>query len=165
MVFDQNNKCADSNKPKVFIYSGKGDVGKTMVRAPLAIAMLSARHTVAVVSTDLMHSLGDALGVNLQGGFWVNVQLITGGGGDGLLKALEIDHTLTLKDFCDSIDGLLGKCSNNQGNMELSSALDTMGEIDDMLLDRTDKVVRPGHRAHRSHAVHALDALVPGQPH
>lgn len=73
--FDQDDEDPNSNNPKVIICGGKGGVGKTTTSSSLAIAMASAGHDVAVVSTDPAHSLGDALDMNLQGGSLVDVPL------------------------------------------------------------------------------------------
>ncbi|MEX2582769.1 MAG: ArsA-related P-loop ATPase, partial [Gemmatimonadota bacterium] len=45
---------------------GKGGVGKTTVAAALAVEIAVAGERVLVLSTDPAHSLGDALGVELD---------------------------------------------------------------------------------------------------
>ncbi|KAL7538931.1 hypothetical protein ACHAXR_008900 [Thalassiosira sp. AJA248-18] len=143
--FDQDDVDPESNNPKIVICGGKGGVGKTTTSSSLGIAMASAGHDVALVSTDPAHSLGDALDMNLQGGSLVDVPLfgvppIPGGSGDeGSLKAMEIDPTSALKELRDSIDKLIGK--NDGDNSELSSTLSSLGEIIDTLPAGTDEVV------------------------
>ncbi len=52
---------ARGSRPRILLYTGKGGVGKTSVAAATA-AMCAARgHRTIVVSTDIAHSLGDAL--------------------------------------------------------------------------------------------------------
>lgn len=142
-----------SENPKVVICGGKGGVGKTTTSSSLAIAMASAGHDVAVVSTDPAHSLGDALDMDLRGGSLVDVPLFgvvpapmvpgsTLEAGEGSLKAMEIDPSSALKEFRDSIDNLVGKKNNNgSGNSDLSAALNSLGEIIDTLPAGTDEVV------------------------
>jgi len=146
--FDQDDTNPETNNPKIVICGGKGGVGKTTTSSSLAIAMASAGHDVAVVSTDPAHSLGDALDMNLQGGSLIDVPLfgvppIPGGSGaeEGSLKAMEIDPTSALKEFRDSVDNLIGKNNNGDGNSELSSTLSSLGEIIDTLPAGTDEVV------------------------
>eukprot|EP00580_Thalassiosira_gravida_P001532 CAMPEP_0201605234 /NCGR_PEP_ID=MMETSP0492-20130828/5120_1 /ASSEMBLY_ACC=CAM_ASM_000837 /TAXON_ID=420259 /ORGANISM="Thalassiosira gravida, Strain GMp14c1" /LENGTH=805 /DNA_ID=CAMNT_0048069445 /DNA_START=190 /DNA_END=2607 /DNA_ORIENTATION=+ len=150
---DRNDRDeSDSNfDPKVVICGGKGGVGKTTTSSSLAIAMASAGHDVAVVSTDPAHSLGDALDMNLDGGSLVDVPLfgvpsMLTGSGEGSLKAMEIDPTSALKEFRDSIDNLIGKRNNGNddgdgGTSEISSTLNTLGDIIDTLPAGTDEVV------------------------
>mmetsp|Transcript_28085 Transcript_28085/g.44190 ORF Transcript_28085/g.44190 Transcript_28085/m.44190 type:complete len:830 (-) Transcript_28085:98-2587(-) len=140
----------ESNNPKMIICGGKGGVGKTTTSSSLAVTMASAGHKVAVVSTDPAHSLGDALDVDLRGGSLVDIPLYGvppvmtagGSGGEGSLQALEIDPTSALKEFRDSIDKLIGKNNNDSGNdSELSSALNSVGDLIDTLPAGTDEVV------------------------
>lgn len=151
---DDRRRNADSARiynPKVVICGGKGGVGKTTTSASLAIAMASAGHNVAVVSTDPAHSLGDALDMDLRGGSLVDVPLF----GvvpppptmtveeEGTLKAMEIDPSSALKEFRDSIDKLLGRntVSGSTSQSDLSSALRSLGEMIDTLPAGTDEVV------------------------
>jgi len=146
--FDRDDLNPDTNNPKLVICGGKGGVGKTTTSSSLAIAMASSGHTVAVVSTDPAHSLGDALDMNLQGGSLVDVPLFgvppimssSGAGDEGSLKAMEIDPTSALKEFRDSIDQLIGKKDNSDGS-DLSSTMASLGEIIDTLPAGTDEVV------------------------
>ena len=148
--FDENDNAPESNNPKIIICGGKGGVGKTTTSSSLAIAMASAGHNVAVVSTDPAHSLGDALDMNLNGGLLTDVPLFGippmpggSGGEEGSLKAMEIDPTSALQEFRDSIDKLIGKNSNDDagGNSEFSSTLNSLAEIIDTLPAGTDEVV------------------------
>ena len=145
MEFDEQDRDAESNNPKLVICGGKGGVGKTTTSSSLAIAMASAGHNVAVVSTDPAHSLGDALDMNLQGGTLTDVPLygvppMPGGlGEEGSLKALEIDPTQALKEFRDSIDNLIGR--DDGDGSELSSTVRSLGEIIDTLPAGTDEIV------------------------
>ncbi|KAL3766771.1 hypothetical protein ACHAWU_007434 [Discostella pseudostelligera] len=158
---DNRRKNTDSARiynPKVVICGGKGGVGKTTTSASLAIAMASAGHNVALVSTDPAHSLGDALDMNLHGGSLVDVPLYgvvppppaLGVEEEGSLKAMEIDPTSALKEFRDSIDKLLGKStdintdgssSSSSSSSDISSALRSLGEMIDTLPAGTDEVV------------------------
>eukprot|EP00984_Skeletonema_dohrnii_P016454 scaffold7327_cov134-Skeletonema_dohrnii-CCMP3373.AAC.4 len=146
--FDDDD--TESNNPKMIICGGKGGVGKTTTSSSLAVTMASAGHKVAVVSTDPAHSLGDALDVDLRGGSLVDIPLYGvppvmtagGSGSEGSLQALEIDPTSALKEFRDSIDKLIGKNNNDSGNdSELSSALNSVGDLIDTLPAGTDEVV------------------------
>mmetsp|Transcript_3756 Transcript_3756/g.8431 ORF Transcript_3756/g.8431 Transcript_3756/m.8431 type:complete len:852 (+) Transcript_3756:71-2626(+) len=142
----------DTSNPKVIICGGKGGVGKTTTSSSCAVAMASAGHNVALVSTDPAHSLGDALDINLKGGNLIDVPLVgvppimTSSGmkiGEGSLRALEIDPTSAIKEFKDSIDKLIGKNANelDGGNSEMSSTLRSLGELIDTLPAGTDEVV------------------------
>ncbi|EED96577.1 predicted protein [Thalassiosira pseudonana CCMP1335] len=139
----------DSNNPKMIICGGKGGVGKTTTSSSLAVAMASAGHNVALVSTDPAHSLGDALDMDLRGGQLIDVPLIgvppiiTLGGSDdeGSLKVMEIDPTSALKEFRDSIDKLIGKNDDSSDSSEMSSTLRSLGELIDTLPAGTDEVV------------------------
>ena len=152
--FDTDDLNPDVHNPKVVICGGKGGVGKTTTSSSLAIAMASCGHDVALVSTDPAHSLGDALDMNLQGGSLIDVPLFgvppmimsdgtqsSASGEEGSLKVMEIDPTSALKEFRDSIDNLIGKKDDDDGNSELSSTLSSLGEIIDTLPAGTDEVV------------------------
>ena len=62
-----------SSGPTVTVFGGKGGVGKTTTSAAAAVKMARAGHRVAIVSTDPAHSLGDALGAELNGGEGVDL--------------------------------------------------------------------------------------------
>jgi len=137
--------------PKLVVCGGKGGVGKTTTSASLAIALASAGHSVALVSTDPAHSLGDALDMDLRGGSLTDVPLYgvppapgaLPGGDDGTLSAMEIDPTAALSEFRDSVDRLIGKDREDggDGGSEISSTLSSLGEIIDTLPAGTDEVV------------------------
>jgi arsenite-transporting ATPase len=50
---------------RILVYTGKGGVGKTSVAAATALACADRGYRTIVMSTDIAHSLGDALGVEL----------------------------------------------------------------------------------------------------
>ncbi len=50
---------------RILVYTGKGGVGKTSVAAATALACAERGYRTLVMSTDIAHSLGDALGVKL----------------------------------------------------------------------------------------------------
>ena len=152
LVGFEEDGVGDSNNPKMIIVGGKGGVGKTTTSSSLAVAMASAGHNVALVSTDPAHSLGDALDMNLSGGSLIDVPLYgvppimtpSGSGGEeGSLKVMEIDPSSALAEFRDSIDKLIGKNNNDAdgNNSEMSSTLRSMGELLDTLPAGTDEVV------------------------
>ena len=145
---DTSNVDPDAARnPKLVVCGGKGGVGKTTTSASLAIALASAGHSVAVVSTDPAHSLGDALDMDLRGGSLTDVPLYgvplpgVPPGEDGTLSAMEIDPTAALSEFRDSIDRLIGKDREDGGGSEISSTLNSLGEIIDTLPAGTDEVV------------------------
>ncbi len=72
--------------PKMFIFSGKGGVGKTSVSAAISCRRASEGKRVLIASVDPAHSLGDSLGVSLDDH---EIHAIDGFGGK--LHALEID--------------------------------------------------------------------------
>ncbi|MFP8871152.1 MAG: ArsA-related P-loop ATPase, partial [Myxococcota bacterium] len=47
---------------RVLLHMGKGGVGKTTLSLATAMAAARSGHRVFVLSTDVAHSLGDALG-------------------------------------------------------------------------------------------------------
>jgi arsenite-transporting ATPase len=51
---------------RLILYVGKGGVGKTTLAAATAVRAAALGHRTLVVSTDLAHSLGDVLGVELH---------------------------------------------------------------------------------------------------
>lgn len=52
--------------PRVVLVTGKGGVGKTTTAAAMAVASARAGRRTLVMSTDVAHSLGDALDVDLR---------------------------------------------------------------------------------------------------
>ncbi|MDO5501722.1 MAG: ArsA family ATPase [Actinomycetia bacterium] len=68
-------RCGGADEPgattdlaRVLVCTGKGGVGKTTTAAALAVDAARCGSRTLVMSTDGAHSLGDALGVDLQGG-------------------------------------------------------------------------------------------------
>jgi len=51
--------------PRILLYTGKGGVGKTSIAAATALACAERGYRTIVLSTDIAHSLGDALGIQL----------------------------------------------------------------------------------------------------
>ena len=51
---------------RIILYLGKGGVGKTTVSAATATAIARSGKKVLIMSTDVAHSLADALGVELS---------------------------------------------------------------------------------------------------
>jgi anion-transporting ArsA/GET3 family ATPase len=56
---------ANDSDTLVIFYVGKGGVGKTTLAAATAVRAAELGHRTLVVSTDIAHSLGDILGVEL----------------------------------------------------------------------------------------------------
>ncbi len=54
-----------NRSPRILVYTGKGGVGKTSVAAATALACARRGYRTIVLSTDIAHSLGDALGIEL----------------------------------------------------------------------------------------------------
>jgi arsenite-transporting ATPase len=54
-----------NRSPRILVYTGKGGVGKTSVAAATALACAQRGYRTIVLSTDIAHSLGDALGIEL----------------------------------------------------------------------------------------------------
>ena len=46
--------------PRIIVYTGKGDVGKTSVAAATATLSAQRGHRTIVLSTDIAHSLADS---------------------------------------------------------------------------------------------------------
>ena len=56
---------ATGRATRILLYTGKGGVGKTSVAAATALTCAARGYRTIVMSTDIAHSLGDALGVEL----------------------------------------------------------------------------------------------------
>jgi arsenite-transporting ATPase len=62
----RRNQPASGDPPaRLILYVGKGGVGKTTLAAATAVWAAALGHRTLVVSTDLAHSLGDVLNVDL----------------------------------------------------------------------------------------------------
>ena len=138
--------------PRVVVCGGKGGVGKTTTSASLAVTMAACGHTVAIISTDPAHSLGDALDVSLAGGQLVPCPLVgvPGNTGEGSVSALEIDPSSAIKQFKGIVDQLVngggsGVQEDAGGGMDgsggLRNALKDLEEVFDTLPAGTDEVV------------------------
>ena len=121
---------ASSELSKVLVYGGKGGVGKTTTSSASAVRLAKLGHKVAIVSTDPAHSLGDALGVQLNGGEGVDLTpLMYDNPGNGELKAFEIDPDKEVGEFKDMLKSLsTPKAVENEGvNIgDLAGVLDTL---------------------------------------
>ncbi|MEP6807602.1 MAG: TRC40/GET3/ArsA family transport-energizing ATPase [Chloroflexota bacterium] len=60
-----NSPAQAVRPPRILLYTGKGGVGKTSVAAATALACAARGYRTIVMSTDIAHSLGDALGIEL----------------------------------------------------------------------------------------------------
>ncbi len=57
---------APHQQPRLILYVGKGGVGKTTLASATAVRAATLGYRTLAVSTDIAHSLGDALGVDLD---------------------------------------------------------------------------------------------------
>ena len=130
----------DGSGTKVVICGGKGGVGKTTTSSSLAISMAAQGHSVALISTDPAHSVGDAIDMNLAGGALINCPLIGVPQTEGTLDVLEIDPSAALGEFKGLIDKLLGK-EKDDDDSGLGNTLRELGEVFDTLPAGTDEVV------------------------
>jgi arsenite/tail-anchored protein-transporting ATPase len=140
---NENNKPP----PKVIICGGKGGVGKTTTSASLAVTMAAQGHSVALISTDPAHSLGDAIDMNLQGGKLLDCPLIgvPSSNNAGSLSVLEVDPSAALGQFKGIVDQLIGgggaSASANRQGSELRNTLRELEQVFDTLPAGTDEVV------------------------
>lgn len=125
-------KPPDGNEdgPKVVVFGGKGGVGKTTTSSATAVKLARRGHKVAIVSTDPAHSLGDALGVKLNGDEGVDITgMIYDNAGGGEVRAFEIDPDKEVEQFKTLLSGLSTPKAVTNAGMSLSdiaSVLDTL---------------------------------------
>ena len=112
------------------IFGGKGGVGKTTTSAAAAVKMCRQGHKVAIISTDPAHSLGDALGLDLNGDEGTDVTgMVYDNPGDGEIRAFEIDPEKEVGAFKDLLRGITtpDKVKAQGINIgDLSEVLDTL---------------------------------------
>ncbi|GKY94616.1 hypothetical protein MPSEU_000427100 [Mayamaea pseudoterrestris] len=135
------DKDDNAKEPRIVICGGKGGTGKTLSASSLAVSMAAKGHDVAVISTDPAHSLGDALGVNLDGGTLQGVPLIGVPATDGSLSAMEIDPSSALSQFKSLVDQFIGSDETAEGTGGIKKTLKDLGEVFDTLPAGTDEVV------------------------
>ena len=107
--------------------------------------MAAEGHSVALISTDPAHSLGDALDMDLSGGTLIHCPLIgvPGATGQGSLSVMEIDPSSALNQFKGIVDNLIGNGgdSSTAGASDLRSTLQDLESIFDTLPAGADEVV------------------------
>jgi len=137
----------DADNARFVVCGGKGGVGKTTTSSSLAITMAAEGRTVALVSTDPAHSLGDAFGIDFTGGEMVDVPLIGVPPTDGSLAVLEVDPGKSLGEFKGLIDKLIGSKVQGDGGSDgdaasgIGGTLRDLGAVFDTLPAGTDEVV------------------------
>ena len=104
---------------KLTIFGGKGGVGKTTSAASWGVQLADSGMRTLIVSTDPAHSLGDALGMQLNG---FPIEIDTGAatmgidiGGFGQLWAMEIDPQGALDEFKTLIEDSMGTAEGGGG--------------------------------------------------
>ena len=132
--FDHLLSASGAKEAKLVVCGGKGGVGKTTIAAAMAVRMAASGHKVALISTDPAHSLGDAVGMNLNGGNLQDCPLIgvPNNTGDGSLSVLEIDPAASLKQFKRVVDQLVGANDESGDNSGLRNTLKELQEIFDI---------------------------------
>ncbi len=127
---------------KFIICGGKGGVGKTTTSSSLAVTMAAQGHSVALISTDPAHSLGDAFAMQFNGGQLIDVPLIGVPPTDGTLSVMEIDPVTALQDFKKLVDNFIGNSNQNMDqNTAVSQTIKEISELFDTLPAGTDEVV------------------------
>lgn len=92
---------------RILIYTGKGGVGKTSITAATAIRLAEMGNRVLVMSTDQAHSLGDSLGITLNG---TPTTVMEG------LEALEIDPAVESKRAWGQLQDYLKEIISQKSN-------------------------------------------------
>lgn len=128
---------------KVMICGGKGGVGKTTTSSSLAVSMAAKGHTVALISTDPAHSLGDAIEMDLRGGALIDCPLLGVPPGEGALSVMEVDPAQALGQFKGVVDQLMGeeKDDGDSKNAGIRSTMKELQEVFNTLPAGTDEVV------------------------
>ena len=121
---------------KLTIFGGKGGVGKTTTAASWGVRLSDSGMKTLVVSTDPAHSLGDAVGIPLNGQPTLLDSAVDGSGGE--LWALEVDPKEALEEFRDtiksSLEGTAVGTDSGGGGFGASMGLpDLKAELSDML--------------------------------
>ncbi len=117
-------------------------MGKTTTSAALAVSMAAKGHTVALISTDPAHSLGDAVDMNLAGGKLIDCPLIGVPPTQGSLSVLEIDPSTAIAKFKGLVDQLIGTGKkNSSGGNDIRNTLVDLEEVFNTLPAGTDEVV------------------------
>ena len=133
---------------KFVLFGGKGGVGKTTSSAALAVKLADEGMTVAVVSTDPAHSLGDALDMDLSSGRVTEMPGMPPTT-TGRLFALEVDTTDAVEEFKEVLRGLGGKNKNKKkggaggggGGLIASLELDEFADVLESAPPGTDELV------------------------
>jgi arsenite-transporting ATPase len=93
---------------RTLVFGGKGGVGKTTCAAATAVGLASQGLSVAVISTDPAHSLGDALGSDLSSspdGVDLTPLLPSPPAGASL-RAFEVDPASAIEDLTAALSSL-----------------------------------------------------------
>ena len=147
-LMSSSNEGGGTTSTKVLICGGKGGVGKTTTSSAMAVSMAAAGHTVALISTDPAHSLGDAVDMDLSGGKLTDCPLIgVPSPTEGSLSVMEIDPAEALGKFKSVVDDLVGSRAaggtggGGSSNDKMMTTLKEIGEIFDTLPAGADEVV------------------------
>ena len=107
----------------------KGGVGKTTTSSAVAVRLMKMGHKVAVISTDPAHSLGDALGVELNGEGVDLTSYVYDSFQGGSLTGYEIDTLAAVEEFKSLLKGLTAPDAMKNAGVDvgdLASIFDTL---------------------------------------
>ena len=107
--------------------------------------MAAQGKNVALISKDPAHSLGDAIDMDISGGYLIEFPLIgvSGATEKGSLSVMEINSSSALSQFKGIVDKLMGTSvdTSKAGGSNIGATLKDVEGIFDTLPDGTDEVV------------------------
>lgn len=148
-IFSPLEGKSDDADTKVLIFGGKGGVGKTTTSSAVAVRLMKMGHKVAVISTDPAHSLGDALGVELNGEGVDLTSYVYDSFQGGSLTGYEIDTLAAVEEFKSLLKGLTAPDAMKNAGVDvgdLASIFDTLppGADEVIALAKVVELLRKG---------------------